>query len=379
MHSICSSHGRIPKHFLINSSSFILRLHHLSTTTTSSSSSFTDLQPHFMVDYLIDALKLSKPEAISVSTKVRHLKSTKNSQHVINFLRNYNLSEPEIKSIVLAQPNILLRKVDKTLEPKFRVFSEIGFSRQDLLVVMRKDPNLLVRSLHSSIVPTINLLMNILGSKEKIVRAFKKSHWPFYGKFFKTNVVLLEKHGVSSKDIGRVILRNPRLVTQSPVRLEQKLVEVEQEFGIPPGSSMFSYGLSALCSLNKLNLRKKFEVFKSFGWCDSEIFTIVNRQPLCLTHSEEKLRKGLSFFMQELGFTSSWLSTRGSLLMYSLEKRVKPRYQVYLVLKKKGLMTSGLHSLMCLSDADFVKNVVQRHREEVPDHLYDSSAKNIRN
>ncbi|KAK9073018.1 hypothetical protein SSX86_007340 [Deinandra increscens subsp. villosa] len=368
MHSIYSSHGRISKHFkLITSSSSFLHLLNFST----------DLQPHFMVDYLITSLKLSKPEAVSVSTKVRHLKSPKNSQLVIDFLRNYNISESEIKSIVLSQPNILLRSVDKTLVPKFRVLSELGFSAQDLVVVIKRDPNILVRSLHTSIIPTINLLMKILGSKENIVKAIKKSHWPFYGKYFRTNVLLLERYGVSSKDIQRVILRNPRLVTQSPVRLEAKIVEAEREFGISPGSSMFSYGLSAFCSLNSLNLRKKFEVFKSFGWCDSDIFNIVNRQPLCLTHSEERLKKGLSFFMRELGYTSLWLSTRGCLLMYSLEKRVKPRYKVYIVLKEKGVLAKELHSVMCLSDADFVKNVVQRYKEEMPDHLYDSSTKSI--
>ncbi|KAK1413071.1 hypothetical protein QVD17_34803 [Tagetes erecta] len=353
-------------HVHTSSSIFFL---HLSTTSSS--------PHHFMVDYLINSLKLTKPEAISVSTKVRHLKSPKNSQSVINLFRTYNLPEPEIKSIVISRPDILLRNVEKTLKPKFKVLFELGLSIQDLVTVVKRDPNILGRSLHTSIIPTINLLYKTLGSKDKIVKAIMKSHWPLYGKYFRSNILLLEKYGVCSKDIERVILRNPRLVTQNPVRLEEKLVEAEREFGITPGSRMFSYGLSAVCSLNSLNLRKKFEVFKSFGWCDSDVFTLVNRQPLCLTHSEERLRKVLSFFMKELGYTSSWLSTRGNLLMYSLEKRVKPRYKVYVVLKEKGVMDKELQSVMCLSNADFVKNVVQRHRDDMPVHLYDSSTKTI--
>ncbi|KAI7745638.1 hypothetical protein M8C21_002724, partial [Ambrosia artemisiifolia] len=184
-----------------------------------------------------------------------------------------------------------------------------------------------------------------------------------------TNVELLERYGVCGKDIERVILRNPRLVTQSPVRLEEKLVEVEREFGITPGSSMFTYGLAASCSMNKVNFRRKVGVFKGFGWGEAEVFAVVRSQPLVLTHSEERLRTGLGFFMGELGLTAEWLSRRGNLLMYSLEKRVKPRYSVYVVLKEKGLMTRELHTLMCLSDADFVKNVVLRHREDMPKYL----------
>ncbi|XP_024971970.1 transcription termination factor MTERF5, chloroplastic-like [Cynara cardunculus var. scolymus] len=328
-----------------------------------------------MVDYLIDSLGFSKQEAICTSTKILHLKSTKNSQSVIDFLRNYNLSETDVKSIVLSQPSILLRKVDKTLEPKFKILSEIGFSGSDLVSVIKRDPNLLVRGLHTSIMPAIRLLRKILGTNEKILKVIKRSHWPFYGKSFRTNVVLMAKFGVSDKDLERVILRNPRLVNQNPARLEEKLVDVEKEFGIMRGSSMFSYGLSAICSQNKSNLQKKFELFKSFGWCDSDIYAIAKSQPLCFTHSEERLSKGLNFFMAELGCSPSWLATRGSLLMYSLEKRVKPRYQVFKALEEKGVKSKEFHSFLCLSDTDFVKQVVERHKEAIPDDLYDQFTK----
>lgn len=370
MLSVRSSHAQISKAFLLDSSPFFLRLLHCSTTSPSD-----DLQPHFMVDYLIDSLGFSKQEAISASTKIRHLKSTKNSQSVINFLRNYNLSETDVKSIVLSQPNILLRKVDKTLEPKFKILSEIGFSGSDLVSVIKRDPNLLARGLHTSIIPAIRLLRKILGTDEKIFKVIKRSHWPFYGKSFRTNVVLLAEFGVSDKDLERVILRNPRLVNQNPARLEEKLVEVEKEFGIMRGSPMFSYGLSAICSQNKSNLQKKFELFKSYGWCDSDIFTIAKSQPLCFTHSEDRLSKGLSFFMAELGCSPPWLATRGSLLMYSLEKRVKPRYQVFKALEEKEVKSKEFHTFLCLSDIDFVKQVVERHKEAIPDDLYDQFTK----
>lgn len=245
--------------------------------------------------------------------------------------------------------------------------------------IIKKDPNLLVRSLITSIVPTINLLRKYLRSNENIVIAMKKSHWPFYGRYFRNNVVLLERYGVKSKDIERVIIRNPRLITQSPVRVEEKLIELEKVFGITPCSTMFSYGFSAICAMNKLNLLKKFELFRSFGWCDEDICMVSKSQPICFTHSEERLRKGLGFFMEELGYSSSWLSTRGCLLMYSLEKRVKPRYNIYKVLKEKGVMVKEFHSMLCLSDMDFVKHVVVRHKEDMPCHLYDSYAKNFSN
>nr|XP_043635764.1 uncharacterized protein LOC122606934 [Erigeron canadensis] len=368
--TISSSHGQISNQFLHKPSSIFFNLFHTPPTSQP-----TNLQSHIIADYLINSLKFTTQEAITATTKLHHLKSTENPQSVISFLENNNLSQTQIKSIVLSQPQILLKKVDKTLEPKFKLFSDIGLSGSDLVAVIKKDSNLLSRGLHTSIVPTINFLMRLLGSNEKIVKAIKKSHWPFYGKFFRSNVLLLEKYGVGSKDIERVILRNPRLVTQSPIRLEEKLVEVEKEFGISPGSSMFSYGLSALCSMSKLNLTRKFEVFRSFGWCDSDIGVLAKSQPICLTHSEERLSKMLSYFMGELGYTSSWLSTRGNVLMYNLDKRIKPRYQVFKALTEKGVSGKEFHSMVCLSDVDFVKHVVERHKEELPDQLYERFTK----
>ncbi|XP_071740956.1 uncharacterized protein [Rutidosis leptorrhynchoides] len=361
-----SIHGQNHKLFLNNSSSFFLH------------NSSTNLQPHhFMVDYLINSLNFSKQEAITASTKLLHLKSTKNLQSVIDFLKIHNLSQPQIKSIVISQPKILSRRVDKTLEPKFRVLSETGFSGSLLVTVIKKDPSLLDRGLHTSIVPTINYFLRILGTKENIVKAIMKSHWRFYNKYLRVNIMLLENYGICGENIERVIHRNPRLVTLNPVRLEEKLVQVETEFGISPGSGMFSYGLYTLCAVSKLNLRKRIELFRSFGWSDSDVKIIAKGQPTCFTISEERLSKGLSFFMEEVGYTSSRLAPYGYLLKYSLEKRVKPRYRLYKVLRDKGVMVKEFHSILSLSNMNFMKNVVQRYKEGICEHLHESFLKDV--
>ncbi|XP_071737743.1 uncharacterized protein [Rutidosis leptorrhynchoides] len=364
-----SIHGQNHKLFLHNSSSIFLHLLHNSST---------NLQPHhFMVDYLINSLNFTKQEAITTSTKLFHLKSTKKPQSVIDFLKTHNLSQPQIKSIVISQPNILLRRVDKTLEPKFRVLSETGFSGSDILTVIKKDPNLLDRRVDTYIVPTINYMLRIMGTKENIVKAIERSPWPFYGKYFRVNVMLLQKYGFCRKDIERIILRNPRVVSQNRLRLESKLDQVEKEFGISPRSCVFSYGLSALCAMNESTLHKKFEMFRSFGWSDSDIEIIAKSQPLCFTISEERLSKMLSFFMEEVGYTSSRLATCGCVLKYSLEKRVKPRYQLFKVLRDEGVRVQEFHTIVYLSNINFMKNVVHRYKEDIPDHMYESFLKDV--
>ncbi|KAJ9560442.1 hypothetical protein OSB04_005602 [Centaurea solstitialis] len=369
MLSIRRFHGQISKQFLLDSSSsFFIRLLH---------SSITDDESHLMVDYLINSLNFSKQEAISTSTKIRHLKSTKNSQSVVDFFRNYNASDADIKSIVLSEPKILVRSVDKTLKPKFNIFLEIGFSEPELVAVIKRDPSLLARGLHTSIIPAIRFFREIFSSDDQIVKFIKRAYWPAYGKSFRDNVVLLENFGISKKDIQMHIIRNPRMLTMSPKRLQEKLNDLDSKFGIAQGSTMFLYGLSTISSLKGSSLQKKFEVLRSFGWSDSDINTIAKRQPVLFTCSEERLRKGLDFFMVELGYEPSWLATRGSVLMYSLEKRVKPRYQVFKVLKEKGVMACELYTILCFSEVDFLSRFVLQYTEAIPGHLFDLFTKKV--
>ncbi|KAI3757424.1 hypothetical protein L6452_04961 [Arctium lappa] len=134
---------------------------------------------HLLVDYLTESLRFSKQDDISISTKskVTHLKSTINPDLVLNIFKIYGLNPSQIRQIVSSVPKILTCKANKTLEPKLRVFQELGLSGSDLVTLIKKHPEIFGYGLHTRILPCLKLLRKVLGSDDKVIEAINKSRW----------------------------------------------------------------------------------------------------------------------------------------------------------------------------------------------------------
>ncbi|GKD05235.1 mitochodrial transcription termination factor [Tanacetum coccineum] len=95
-------------------------------------------------------------------------------------------------------------------------------------------------------------------------------------------------------------------------------------------------------SLSEATLDKKLGIFRSFEWTKEEIVRMTRSFPLCLNRSEGMIRVSLKRFKEEIGYEGENLSSHPKLLMYSLEKRIVPRYQVLASLKEKNVLKSKL-------------------------------------
>ncbi|KAJ8541778.1 hypothetical protein K7X08_002594 [Anisodus acutangulus] len=144
------------------------------------------------------------------------------------------------------------------------------------------------------------------------------------------------------------------------------------EEAVSTSSKMFLYGTEALASLDESKLERKFDIYQSFGWSDSDICTVVRKLPYCLTSSEDKVRITLKFFMNKLGYESSYLASRPSLLKYSLEKRVMPRNEILKFLKENQLLKGklSLYTVAKCSELQFLEKYVLSFRTKMPE-VYD--------
>lgn len=190
----------------------------------------------FVVDYLINLVGFSREEAICASAKVTQFKSTRKPDSVLNFFIQSGLDKTNIKDIVSFEPKLLLSDAEKTLKPKVSFFQELGLSGSDLVKVITANPFVFSRGLHTYIMPCINYLRTVLKNDEKVVRALKKTSWllscPSSGRM-KSNILFLQKCGISDKRIEKLILRNSRIFAQKPKWLEEAAVTVEEKIGIP--------------------------------------------------------------------------------------------------------------------------------------------------
>nr|GMD91194.1 transcription termination factor MTERF5, chloroplastic-like [Ipomoea batatas] len=347
--------------------SFFISRSPYSTTASETSTAF-------LPEYLAGTLGFSREESISAAAKVTCYTSTTKPALVVDYLKRMGLDLTQIRKCVSRYPKLLYFDVDKNLDPKLQCLQEVGLSGSDLADVIARGAQFLERGLDTNLKPNLAFLKIVFGNNEDVRKTIKN-----YPAMLRTscqimqdNVSYFQKLGFSNEKIKWYISRKPMALRFPLQWFEERVHMLEKDFGIPRESPMFFYGMYAIASASKLSMEKKFAVFRSFGWADSDIITMFQHQPFYFTLSEANLQKKLDYFMNKVGYTPDFLSTR-SALAYSLEKRVLPRVYVLNTLKEKKLSMKNhcLYSIICFTEAKFEKLFLLPYKDAVPE-LYGS-------
>ncbi|XP_071712161.1 uncharacterized protein [Rutidosis leptorrhynchoides] len=342
--------------FRISGFIFRLRPHGFARYSTLSGNS------NSVFDYLTHSLNFSKQDAIFVSSKgkVTHLKSTINSDLVVTILKNYGLNNSQIKQIVYCSPRILNSKPTKTLEPKVRVFKELGLSGSDLVSLIKKNPQVLWPGLHSRIIPCVDFVKKLVGSDENVIKVINNSKsFSFSNRTISrlsTNISLMQNYGLSNERIIKFMLTYPSQLLVPPKLIKTSLSYLEDKLGILRDLGSFIHAVRVVMYRTDSQIKKKMQIFSSFGWSDHEIATLLRAQPNCLNLTESYLSDKLKYFMKELNYTPSILIGNTHFWTLSLEKRIKPRNQVLNILKETELLKDkpSLSTILTFSEPKFL-------------------------
>lgn len=81
--------------------------------------------------------------------------------------------------------------------------------------------------------------------------------------------------------------------------------------------------------------------------------------------------------MEELGYNLDYLATHPVIFGLSFERRLKPRSDVLKILNEKKLnkRKSGLYSVLCLRESEFVNDYILPYKDEIPADVLDSYLK----
>lgn len=76
----------------------------------------------------------------------------------------------------------------------------------------------------------------------------------------------------------------------------------------------------------------------------------------------------MKFLVEDVGLDPAYIAEHPMLLLFSLEKRIKPRHKVHQIMKVEGLFGSKacLLSIAFLPEEKFLEHYVARHIEKVP-------------
>lgn len=149
------------------------------------------------------------------------------------------------------------------------------------------------------------------------------------------------------------------------------LVERVKEMGFSTDSRMFVYALYTVSCLSPEKLERKLELFGSFGLSREESMGMFKRAPSLMRTSEEKLELGLHFFWSVLGEDRTALIRCPGCLMFSIEKRVLPRYRVVGILRSKMLLKKepSVINVMQIPEAQFLQKYILKFGGTIADEL----------
>ncbi|OVA06624.1 Mitochodrial transcription termination factor-related [Macleaya cordata] len=330
-----------------------------------------DQPPHnsIIVNLLINSFGFTEGEAISVSKRLRFTVPPTNINRVPDLLKQSGFSDTHIKDLISRRPTFLSLK-NETLKSKLDLLQELGFSGSALVDLIFKNPKIVESGINSCLVPNVKFLLSFLHSNENIVKALKRSSWLLSVNFSKTvgyNVEILRECSVGDKQISQLLLNSPRFFTQDPDRLKDHVSRAEK-FGFKKGSASFIHAVCTLNNLSKDTLEAKFDMYKSYGWSESDIVSAFRKSPSFLHSSEQKIKATMDFFVGELGYDLKDIALKPNLFIFSLDKKLKPRYEVLKMLKSRGLESKcDFLSVAILSEKRFLKRCVLRYVEKAPE------------
>ncbi|KAK9135122.1 hypothetical protein Syun_014452 [Stephania yunnanensis] len=345
----------------------------ISTTPPPPENCSSDESSSFTVSYLLNSCGLSPKSALSVSKKL-HFTSPTKPDLVLQFLRNHGFSNTQIANLATKRPLVLLANPEKTLLPKLEFLKQIGFSEDGIANFLSKDPTFMCRSLERKIKPSYEYLKSLLGTDDKVTAAMKRSSSSWILQFNLKRIIghkseILRKYGVTEECIVKLVTSRMRLFGNNDDRFEE-LVRNVSEMGFDPSSPLFVYAVDVLSGMKRNTLEAKIQLFKSHGWSEDEIASAIRRQPFCVSLSEEKLDKGLDFFMNKLKWKPSEFMKYSYLLGLSLEKRVIPRWMVIQCLLSKCLIKDvKISSVLLLTEAKFLQKFLVKYESEAPEIL----------
>jgi mTERF domain-containing protein len=332
--------------------------------------------PSFAVEeYLVDTCGLTRAQALKASTKLSHIKSPSKPDAVLAFLAGLGLSRADIAAVVARDPKFLCSDVERTLGPVVLELNGLGVSRSEVARLVSLAPD---RFRSRTIVPKLQYYLALFGSSEKLLRALNHSYSLLscsLEKVVKPNVGLLKECGLGACDIASLCSSTRWILSTKPEHVWAMAARAEA-VGVPRGSGMFRKAMQAVAFLSDKKIAIKLGYLKNMlKWSDAEVSVAVCKAPMLLVRSKDALQRKSEFLISEVGLEPAYIAHRPSLLSYSLEGRVRPRYYVLKLLKEKGLVHQDrdFYNTVMIAEKLFMERFICPHKEAAP-HLAEDYA-----
>ncbi|KAJ7982430.1 Transcription termination factor like [Quillaja saponaria] len=345
------------------------------TVSTSPLSPSSASPSSFTVQYLINSCGLPLEVALSTSQKLRLDESdTRKPESVLKLFKSHGFDDTHIAKLIAKKPSILQCRLDEKLKPKLDFLVENGITGNFLHELIVRNTVLLSRSLDCHIKPSFKFLKDFFVNSDSVLAAIKRSTWLLtidVERVIQPNINFMVNEGVPIHILRKFVMMQPRTLM---VRFDRLITTFEnvKKLGLEPTAPMFLNSFRVMISMSETTQNKKVEVLKSLGWSDQDIWSTFKRNPFCLAASEKKLRNMMDFYLNTMKLELATIVSYPRFLMFALDTRLRPRYNVLMILVSKNLIKEDKNKmawLMTLNEAIFHKHYILKNLDKVPDLL----------
>ncbi|PWA61192.1 transcription termination factor [Artemisia annua] len=271
--------------------------------------------------------------------------------HVV-YLEELGMERDVIKEVIRKFPAFAYYSLEGKIKPVVEFLLDLGIAKSDIPVIISKRPQLCGISLTENLIPTMAFLEDLGVDKKKWAKVIYRfpALLTYSRSKLQSTVDYFYELGLSSQDVGKVLTRYPSIISYS---VEEKLRPTAQYFdsiGVNPAVLMSrcpqAFGLSIETSLKPVT-----EFFLQKGYHIADFALMASRYGALYTFSvEDNLLPKWEYFLT-MEYPKSELVKFPQYFGYSLEERIKPRYEIV----KESAVRLLLNQVLSLSDEDFYK------------------------
>ncbi|CAH8372954.1 unnamed protein product [Eruca vesicaria subsp. sativa] len=282
------------------------------------------------------------------------------------YLLDLGLNLEQIKTITRKFAAFPYYSLEGKIKPVVEFLLDLGVPKSDIPTILCKRPQICGISLTDNLKPTMAFLETLGIDKNqwaKIIYRFP-AILTYSRQKLTSTVEFLTQTGLSEEQIGKILTRCPNIMSYSVEDKLRPTMEYFKSLNVDVAILLHrcpqTFGLSI-----ETNLKPVTEFFLEKGYGIDEIGIMISRYGALYTFSlRENLMPKWDYF-QTMDYPNSELVKFPQFFGYSLQERIKPRYEL---VKRSGVRLL-LNQVLSLSGVEFEKVVKKKMLKKlVSDH-----------
>lgn len=273
---------------------------------------------------------------------------------VVKFLRGLDVEKQDMGYVLMKYPELLGFKCEGTMSTAVAYLVSIGVNPRDIGPMVTQYPYVLGMRVGTMIKPLVDYLISLGLPKKVLARMFEKRPYVLgydLEETVKPNVDCLVSFGIPKEALASIIAQYPQILA---LPLKAKLSTQQYFFSLkikidPDRFARVIEKMPQVVSLKQNVIMKPVEFLLGRGIPAEDVAKMVVKCPQLVALQVGIMKNTYYFFKSEMGRPLKELVDFPEYFTYSLESRIKPRYQK---LQSKGIRSSLAWFLNC-SDKRF--------------------------